>query len=152
MASLIHKSIISFSAYNPVLKLNLLNRIGHPIITGEEPGIAGNDRLQDNCSENQGYQRLLWFAGLLLIISPLVGGAVRIEHLTDHACALFIEGLGFILDFWQGKGKWLVFIVPGVIVLLSWIFSGELFAGISPRWNMLVLNLIIPILALLIIY
>jgi len=76
---------------------------------------------------------------------------VRIEHLTLIMPAVFI-GLGFILDFWQGKGKWLVFIVPGVIVLLSWIFSGELFAGISPRWNMLVLNLIIPILALLIIY
>jgi len=146
------KSIISFSAYNPVRETELApTALAIRLLLAKNLALLVMIVYELIAVKTRGTKRLLWFAGLLLIISPLVGGAVRIEHLTLIMPAVFI-GLGFILDFWQGKGKWLVFIVPGVIVLLSWIFSGELFAGISPRWNMLVLNLIIPILALLIIY
>ena len=99
----------------------------------------------------RGTKRLLWLAGLLLIVSPLAGGTVRIEHLILVMPAVFI-GLGFILDFWQGRGKWLAFSVPAMFVILSWVFSGRLFSGISPAWNGLFTNTVIPIIAFLVIY
>ncbi len=146
------KNVINFSAYNPVrtneivptalaIRLLLVKNLALLIMIVYEL-IAVRTR---------GSKRSLWFAGLLLIISPLSGGGVRIEHLILIMPAVFI-GLGFILDFWRGKGKWLVFIVPVVIVLLSWIFSGELIAGITPAWNRLFLNVVIPIIALMIMY
>ncbi len=146
------KSIINFSAYNPVRETELApTALAIRLLLAKNLALLVMIVFELISVKTRGSKRLLWFAGLLLILSPLVGGAVRIEHLTLIMPGVFI-GLGFILDFWQGKGKWLVFIVPGVIVFLSWIFSGFLFTGISPKWNMLVLSLIIPTLALLLIY
>ena len=99
----------------------------------------------------RGTKRFLWFAGFLLIVVPVSGVTVRIEHLILIMPAVFV-GLGFILDFWFGKGKWLAFTVPGMIVILSWVFSGRIYSGISPAWNSLFTNTVIPIIALLVIY
>lgn len=101
--------------------------------------------------KNRGDYRLLWIMGLLLITDPWFGVFVRTQHLIFVVPALFI-GIGFILDFWKGRSRNLVFLAPLLIVSLSWIFSGQLLPGFSPSWNKLITTTVLPLVTLLIIF
>lgn len=146
------QSIVNYSATNPVRMTELApTALNIRLLLLKNLTLLGLVIYELVIVRIKSSKRLLWFVSLVLILTPWVGGAVRIEHLMLIMPALFI-GLGFILDFWKGKGRVLIFTLPLLLMIFSWVFSGTILTGISPAWNRLFLNVVIPFVALLGIY
>ncbi len=73
-----------------------------------------------------GKRRLLWQIALLFTVSPWLGWKVQFDH-TILVIPGLIIGLGFLLDVWQNKAKRALFLMPLLLWLLLWLFSGYLF-------------------------
>ena len=70
-----------------------------------------------------GIRRLLWQIALLFTLSPWLGLNVPSDHTILFIPGLII-GLGFLLEVWQNKAKVALFLIPLLLWLLSWVFSG----------------------------
>ncbi len=99
----------------------------------------------------QGKQRLLWNVGLLLAVLPWIGGEVHLEQTTFVFAALLI-GLVFLGGIRTGNGNLAIQLISILLVISSWIFSGLTVKGISETWVKLWHSLILPGLAVVILY
>lgn len=99
----------------------------------------------------QGKQRLLWNVGLLLAVLPWIGGEVHLEQSTFVFAGLLI-GLVFLGGIRSGNGNLAIQLFSLLLVISSWIFSGLTVQGISETWVKLWHSLVLPGLAVVILY
>lgn len=99
----------------------------------------------------QGKKKIIWNIGLLFTLLPWFGVGMHIEHTTLYLPAMIIITLLF-LSTWNEKISFSILLLPIFLFILSWIFSGLFFSGISIVLSRIILYVVQPLTILVFYY
>lgn len=101
--------------------------------------------------KTEGNKRLIWNIAVLLVVSQWIGASVNIEHTILIIPALYV-GLGFLMEVWRGKVSLVSILLPIVLFILTWVFSGLILPGISTGLTTVILTVVTPSVVLVLLY
>lgn len=99
----------------------------------------------------QGKRKLAWNIALLLLLLPWFGRSMNIEQTILYLPSLTIA-LGLFFDQWQHKAYNSILLLPILLFILSWIFSGFFLTGISIVLSKIILFVVQPAIILIFLY
>lgn len=101
--------------------------------------------------KTEGNKRLIWNIAVLLVVSQWIGTSVNIEH-TILIIPAFYVGLGILLEVWRGKVSLVSILLPIVLFILTWIFSGVILPEISTGLTTIILAIVTSFVVLVLLY
>jgi len=146
------RSVIEYSARNPVRMTALApTALEIRFLLVKNLAIALLIIYEWFVVKTRGSQRFLWTSGLLLAVSPWIGGTTSPAHTILIIPALFI-GIGYLGGSRKEKSSLRMLLIPLLLGLSSWLFSGWLVSGISEAWQNNWLKVVVPLVVLVILY